>query len=287
VQLNGGALVHNPGPRIGWRLILAAVACVAGLATPLPGSAARPAPPPPDDEAYYEAITDRILEMQVRGASDERIDRMLSRAFGWELVAGNSSREPGATLVASENSDVSLSVPRVYFNTVMGRYEVSATFRWEDCTNWWNGSTEPCYMGDYNGTNMGGYDGFGIRVSREVSRRAQSFVVATTANCRQWYANPADADGWGVVYRNQDRFKDSCGTSNYNWHRGAIVYSFMTLPGCPKGQYQFSTKMAHTWSSTGVSGISVSNRGISVSFSSTEHQWTAVSNPKTWYPCGT
>lgn len=261
--------------------------CLAALSSALPVSGARPVPAPADDDAYYEAITGRILELQARGASDERIDRVLSRAFGWKLVAVGGEPEPGAIPMASENSDVTLSIPRVYFNTVMGRYEVSATFRWKDCTDPWSEVTEPCYMGDYNGTNMGGYDGFGIRVSREVSRRSQSFVVATTADCRQWYANPSDADGWGVVYRNQDRFKDPCGTSNYNWHRGAIVYSFMTLPGCPEGQYQFSTKMAHTWSSTGVSGISVSNRGISVSFSSTEHQWTGISNPKTWYPCGT
>lgn len=268
------------------RLLFATMASAIALSSVLPVSAARPASPPAGDETYYEAVVERILDMHARGASADRIDRMLSRAFGWKLVAGGGDAEPDVMALASENSDVTLSIPRVYFNTVMGRYEVSATFRWEDCTSTWNGYTEPCYMADYNGTNMGGYDGFGIRASREVSRRSQSFVVATTANCRQWYPNPADADGWGVVYRNQDRFKDACGTSNYNWHRGAIVYSFMTLPGCPEGQYQFSTKLAHTWSSTGVSGISVSSRGISVSFSSTEHQWTAVSNPKTWYPCG-
>jgi hypothetical protein len=268
------------------RLLLGVAAIALALSSALPAAAAKPGPPPRDDEAYYEAVTERILEMEARGATQEQIDRMLSRTFGWRLVAGGGEPVAEATAQQSENGDVTLSVPSVYFNTVMGRYEVSATFRWKSCTDSWTRVTEPCYMADANGTNMGGYDGFGIRVSREVSRRSQSFVVATPTNCRQWYANPADADGWGVVYRNQDRFKDVCGTSHYNWHRGAIVYSFMTLPGCPSGQYQFSTKMAHTWSSSGVSGISVSNRGIVVSFSSTDHQWTAVSNPKTWYPCG-
>jgi hypothetical protein len=270
-----------------WRLVFVASAAALALSAALPVSAARPARPPLDDEAYYRAVTERLLELQARGTSEARIDRALAREFGWRLVASSGEADAATMALASENGDVTLSVPRVYFNTVMGRYEASATFRWKSCTDSFTGVTEPCYMADSNGTNMGGYDGFGIRVSHEVSRRSQSFVVATTANCRQWYANPADADGWGVVYRNQDRFRDTCGKSNYNWHRGAIVYSFMTLPGCPEGQYQLSTKMAHTWSTSGVNGISVGRSGISVSFSTTDHQWTAVSNPKTWYPCGT
>lgn len=207
-------------------------------------------------------------------------------ALGWTRVGEATDAAQTVTALASENSDVVLSTPSVYFNTVSGRYEASATFAWKDCPTGLRDRTEPCYMADYTGRYVGGDDGFGIRFSRAVSRRSHSFVVATSTNCRTWYSNPADADDFGAVYRNQDQFYNPCDTSHYNWHRGAIVYSFLMRPGCPKGEYKIDTKMAHTWSSSGVSSISASANGISIGFTNAEDQWTAVSNPRTWLPCG-
>ena len=274
------------GRRHRWRPAFVGICTALALSAAMPEVGAKPSPPhSEDDAAYIEEVNNEIVAMQGRGSSQGAIDRMLWRRYGWKLVA-SGDREP-TVMPRSENSGVSLSTPSVYFNTSTGRYQASASFAWKDCTDPWNGQVEPCYATDWSGTNVGGYDGFGIRVSKEVSRRSQSFVVASSTNCRTTYTNPSDADGWGVVYRNQDKFQNPCGTSHYNWHRGSVVYSFLMLPGCPRGQYQFSSKMAHTWSSTGVSGISVGPRGISVSFSSTENSWTAVSNPKNFYPCGT
>ncbi len=270
------------------RLLLAVLVAAVALSPAGEVRAAKPSGPSADGDAYYPAVVERLIGLQEKAVSQERIDRILAREFGWVPVAGGGMSAGGRQPLASDNGDVTLSTPRVYFNTQMGRYEVSATFTWRNCTDSFTGVTEPCYVADGTSpTNMGGYDAFGIRVSKEVMRRSQQFVVSTNTNCRQWYTNPADADGWGVVYRNQDGWKNPCGTSHYNWHRGTVVYGFMTMPGCPKGPYQFSTKMGHTWRTSGVSGISVGSGGISISFSTTDHHWTAVSNNRTWYPCGT
>lgn len=49
------------------------------------------------------------------------------------------------------------------------------------------------------------------------------------------------------------------------------------------GQHTFWTKMAHTWDEKGVSGVSVSYGGISVSFNNNDSEsWTAVSDGETY-----
>ncbi|MGH2401240.1 MAG: hypothetical protein ACRDE6_00895 [Candidatus Limnocylindria bacterium] len=263
-----------------------ALALFLALTAAAPVSAAKPVPGPDPGSTDYDAVVAAIDAMVARRSSQAAIDAMLERDFGWIVVGEQSPSEPTFGTLASENSDVAFSVPSVYFNTSAGRYEASASFAWRSCNTGIGGSSEPCYMNDQSGTNMGGYDGFGIRFGKLVSRRGHLFTVVASTGCRQTYPTAADADDSGAVFRNQDRFLTVCDTSHYNWHRGTIVYSFLLRAGCPKGEYKIDTKMAHTWSSTGVSAISVSTGGISVTFSSTSNQWEGVSSPRTWRPCG-
>jgi hypothetical protein len=244
-------------------------------------------PQPQAEHTDYHEIIAAIDSMTATGASQAEIDAMLDRDFGWIVVGEQTTAAPEVSALSSENSDVTLSVPTIYFNTSSGRYEASATFRWDQCNTGIGGSPEPCYMNDYSGTNMGGFDAFGIRFGKLVSRRGHLMTVAAETGCRQTYNNASDADDSGAVFRNQDRFLTVCDTSHYNWHRGTVVYSFLLRPGCPRGECKVDTKMGHTWSSTGVSGVSVSIHGISISFTDFDSQWTAVSNPRTWKPCGT
>lgn len=254
------------------------------LTTAVPVAAKKPVA----DETDYEAVTSAIDALAARGASQAQIDRMLERDFGWVVVGRQATDDGQAALLSSQNFNVSLSVPTIYFNTSSGRYEAAAMFAWRSCPTGIGGSLEPCYMQDYGGSaEMGGYDAFGIRLSKLVSRRGHVMTVAASTGCRTVYTVAAEADDSGAVFRNQDGFFNPCGTSHYNWHRGTIVYSFLLRPGCPKGEYKIDTKMAHTWQSTSITSASVSTSGVSITFSLAANQWTGVSTPRTWTPCGT
>lgn len=255
------------------------------LVTAVPPVDAKRPPRPPSGETDYAAVAAAIDGLAAVGAPQAEIDAMLERDFGW-IVVGQQTGDLGMSTLATSASNVSFSVPTVYFNTRSGRYEASATFAWKQCNTGIGGSLEPCYMNDHSGTNMGGPDAFGLRISTLVSRRGSLFTTASVDGCRHTYDVPADFEDSGVVYSEQDRFLTRCDTGNYTWHRGTIVFSFLLRSRCPKGEYLLDTKMAHTWQSTSISSVSVGASGISVTFSSSSHRWTGVSAPRSWKPCG-
>jgi hypothetical protein len=234
-----------------------------------------------DPPAASTAVVADAVEAAFRaGASRAEVDRLLAERFGWIAVgAAPGSRRIGPN--ESENQDVELSTPSVYYNTQQGRYEAFAWFHWQMCGLW------KCWLQDYFGQDkIGEYDGFGLSIGRLVTRVTQSMYVYTEHGESTTYRNPWDADDSGATFRNQDKML--CGPAScYNWDHGLIVYSFHLRRTCPKGNYPINTKIGHTWSSTGVTDITVSLTGISITFDEVPHRWQAV-NPtqRNWYPCG-
>jgi hypothetical protein len=248
-----------------------------------PAAAGPPvAPSARTDAILHDTVAAAVEGLRVRGAGAGEVDAMLAERFGWVRVTSDTSVASAfLTSDDSENDDVTMSTPSVYYNTQQGRYEAMATFRWLSCGSY------PCYWYESDGgTNLGGYDGFGLSIGKLVTRKTQSFYVYTASGTRTTYTNPWDADDSGATYRNQDKF--TCGKGcGYNWDHGLLVYSFGLRSGCPRGNYAVNSKLGHTWDSTSVSGISVTTKGVTISFDKQEHYWQAV-NPqqRNWYPCG-
>lgn len=245
------------------------------LVTVVPVTAKKPSV---EDHAYHARVSDAVEEMKRHGRSQDEIDAMLRDDFGWVLVAGGDEE---VVLAASENSDVDMRTPYVYYSTQQGRYVAIAWYYWKNC------GSQRCWMRDYPffPPNFGGYDGYGLSIAKLVTRMTQSFSVYTETGYRTTYPNPSDADNSGATFRNQDKVLGP--GQQYNWDHGVLTYSFTLRSGCPRGNYQINTKLGHTWASTGVSNITVNTSGISVSFSNTENRWQAVNPvPRNWYPCG-
>jgi hypothetical protein len=261
----------------------------------------------PSVDEYYRTVSDRMERLLTRGASQRDIDRALEREFGWVLVAGGSADDgrPAAENAAAHSNGrgpepatdatavtassgpssadcIEMRTPRVYRNTQQGRYEASAWFYWKIRNAY------PCWMDDQSvlTADIGGYDGFGISISKLVSRRYVAMSIYTEDGARTALINPSDADDSGVTYRGQDR--TTCGWNcGYNWDHGVVIYAFVLRSTCMPGEYQLNSRLGHTWASTSVSGISVSTRGISIDMSSTSNSWQAVNPvPLAWFRCG-
>jgi hypothetical protein len=250
------------------------------IASAVPTTGAKPSPPPTadDDTAYYTQVSGLIEAMRRQGKDQDKIDARLQADFGWVAVS-----QGGDEIVAlsTENSNVTMTTPTVYWNSSQGRYEASAAFYWKNC------GSRRCWYDDFPffGPNVGGYDGFGLSISKLVTRRTQFFSVYTETGTRTSYPNPWDADDSGATFRNQDKM--TCEKACYNWDHGILIYAFTIRPGCPSGNYQINSKLGHTWSGAGVSSISVSLNGISVTFAGSNEHWQAVNpTPRNWYPCG-
>ena len=248
----------------------------------LPVAAAKPRPASGDP--YYAPIVAAMEAMYEKGRSQAEVDEMLESEFGWIPIV---TADEGIATLASENKDVDMRTPSVYYNSQQGRYEASAWFYWEDC------GTQRCWKDDrpfacqISSCSFGGYDGFGLSIGKLVTRRTQSFSTYTEGNVRTSYSNPWDADDSGATFQNQDR--TTCSQySCYNWDHGVLIYSFTIRAGCPTGNYSIKSKLAHTWDGAAVSSITVSTSGIGVTFSGNSNRWQAV-NPiaRNWYPCGT
>ncbi len=261
------------------RILVVPLAAVVLLVAALPASAAKPAPQTSsEDAAYYAGVLDAVESMKSAEKSQAEVDAMLESEYGWVLVAAG---EDDITTMASQNFNVDMKTPTVYYNTQQGRYEAAAWFYWKDC------GTDRCWRQDiFIGRNIGGYDGFGLSVAKLVTRKTQYFSTYTESNVRTTYSNPWDADDSGATFRNQDSV-DGAGRQ-YNWDHGSLVYAFTIRAGCPRGDYQINSKLAHTWSGARVDAITVSTGGIAVTFGGSSERWQAVNPvPKSWYPCGT
>jgi hypothetical protein len=245
---------------------------------------------------YYRAVAaflgaSAATEWSATAASPGAIDRGLSARFGWTRVSTMPAARAvsGASSLSGSASHVSLPTPAVYYNSQLRRYEAVARWSWRTCEasscvckpNLSCVIDDGCLSGD-----CGGVDGFGVSISKEVNDKASYLATYEPDGDLDIFSVPADQDGWGATYREQDSFHGFFAGYDYDWHHGTLFYAF-TLVSCAQGErFVLRTRMGHTWDRTAVSGISVGRNGISISFSAEEHRWDAASpTPLVWIPC--
>lgn len=185
----------------------------------------------------------------------------------------------------STNTDVTVPPPLLYHDTTNNKYVAYAEFSWNDSQTLGDGSI-------IDAGNVGGYEALSIRFSQDVVQTstpggtiywggwtgAQPYPTQNTAGplfpglwdnseegaSLQWQDRTASTNCSGSDY-------PSCG--QYNSGDGYVAYTFKPPTQCTQifGQY------AHTWASTQITGVAVSNSGFEIQFSSGSNRWQLTS----------
>ncbi len=220
-----------------------------------------------------QAISDKLVELSDAGLSPGEVEREVADAACLTVLISGAD-ETGDELVTpmSNNDDINMPVPTIYYDTAAKYYYVSGTWKWKKIVDKPTLCVNPC--------NVGGKDGFGATVNGNIN--VLSEVVQYRGNTYYgWVSSTAaeHAGSSGVFFKFQDKIRLRGGglSDALNTWEGKIVMAFRPKSGCENVVAR--TKFAHTWSSTGISGVSIGNSGISVSFSSSGSNWQRYSQP--------
>ncbi len=229
-----------------------------------------------DIGARYEAYRQRILELQHQGASRAEINATLAHEFSIEPITS------GVQAIASTGSaDIFLDVPSFSYDRLLRHYVMSAGFTWKMCRI---GDVEsaPCWLKNRR-DGMGGPDGFAIKLNQEIFRVRSGFSLAD--NCGRpagGFDQPAFDSDYGIGFKEQDvltREEVNCpgGPYVYNWHRGVIseIFDFRDA-NCGGERLQVDSMFGHSWSTTALNGIGISNAGIQFSWDNGESKFEAI-----------
>jgi hypothetical protein len=242
----------------------------------------------PKAAANLDTIEATLRSMEESGVPAAAIDATMSSRFGWTRQPLTQTMSQAA--IAPTASHVNIYQPTVWKDTTTGFWVARATWAWKDCAPQFD--IVHCWFTDdgcYVVGNCGGADGFGINISRAVTRKATKFYTYTEEPYYEdsTYVNPETFNNTGVSFTEQDVVNRY--GAHYTWDKGSIYYYF-TLPTCSKLKgktWIIDSKMSHTWSSSSVTGFGVFATGFSISWSNDSGHWSAVNpNPLTWYACG-
>ncbi|MEU8002669.1 hypothetical protein AB0B66_16050 [Catellatospora sp. NPDC049111] len=218
----------------------------------------------------------QLLELALTGASEATIQSRLGLV---KVSTASSGFQP-----LSPNTAATVQTPTIYFDTGLQAYYVSATFSWNNQQTNGDGSA-------YSG-NVGGYDGFAVRFDKDITNMgtSASFCPGNWGGATPYpgtkpgcvIPQPEDNNSDGSSFKYQDRTNGAyCGGTDYPscWiyigAKGTIIHSFKkSWAGC----LQVYAKYGHTWNSTQISGIDLSNGGITINFSSSSYRWDISSS---------
>lgn len=220
--------------------------------------------------ARGNAISNRIMQLEMAGASDDAIESVMVEEFGVQPLP-RVGTESDVTILSSGGDCVSLPAPRAYYDVQAGAHALSASWQWK---NRWDGKR--CWVSDVSvgGGNVGGPDAFGVYLDTAGTYKSSGGNSYTETGTRYSMINPEDWNGSGVVFRVQD--KSNSGSRSYTWDHGNI-WMYFNIKSCPV-TFTLKSKLGHTWSSTSVTEATVGTTGVSLTFSSTANRWQAV-NP--------
>lgn len=210
----------------------------------------------------------------VRECTKSAVDKVcITLPTGCQWTNGSTSTTSTMS-TASTDDDVFLSPPRAYYDPRGNEYSHVVIGRWE-------------YQKRLR-ESVGGLDGMGVAIQDvKVGESALLWKGEDTQgdDCTLFYDyTPSERSRTnGVVHREQDQYESYCG---YTWHWGQISMRF-NIYSCDG--LLFDTKLGHTWSSTSLTGASISASttgvGISFSFDSTSNHWeTTPAQPSKEYP---
>ena len=248
--------------------LLAAAACVVVAATAAPANADATAWTPERIEQRHRVIRDVYTRLYLEGRTSAEVDAVLLAEFG--LVAEQAEvPELGGVHAASTNQMVNLPRPDAYYDAQIGRHVVFGRFQWKH-----NCDTYYCWRHDVNGdtTNVGKLDGFSVSASKTITKYGTGFSTYGSGNWSNHYSNPWNSSNYGFAFKAQDKYGGGF-NGDYSWDHGTMSMTY-AYQGC--GTYSFRTKLAHTWGSTDLTGVSIGSGGVSFSFSSTNNRWQAA-----------
>ncbi|OBZ13790.1 hypothetical protein [Bacillus sp. FJAT-26390] len=180
--------------------------------------------------------------------------------------------------VSTSNSDVTMGLPSVGYETWSGYYFVTGTMQWKKIGT----STQPRWYNDFMGAgdaevvllSLG--DGKNKNFKNKgysLSIRDKSGVSSSIMNAEAW-------DNSGVIWRPQDSFSGSTTIGNANYNIDSYFATlYVEYLGSETNIPVFS-QYSHTWKNTNITGFSFYSNGLSVSFADSAYGWKASSNPK-------
>jgi hypothetical protein len=223
-------------------------------------------------ETANEFISDYANQLMSQGLTQVEIISEVNAHFCLSPVAARPNF--GIQPLASTNADVKLTAPSVSYD--------SATKFYYSLTGWsWQNTKYASEVSPASNSNVsiGNDDGFGTYIS------GAPFAISSTltygsAGCYFYPTNaliPSSSSGDGFTYEFQDIYRLSNGRNCNNSYSGQLSIKIANPTSCQ--DIGISSRYAHTWSSTSISGFSIAPNGFSLSFSSANYRWAAASNP--------
>lgn len=222
--------------------------------------------------AAVSEINAQTARLRHTGASNFEVDTYLASTYCLE----NIGQPQTAIELASARSDMYLA-SSLYYDSQAKLYYSISNWHWLNDAYFYEVPVINRCTGCRSA--IGGEDGIGTAYSQAMTilssslsywHAACSGIVATTA--------PAAANQYGVAYKAQDYWDLACNpqpisylVDNTMFGGQEVISVKPTWTGCRSVQ-PFAT-YEHTWASTGITGISLSNSGVSISVSSTSNAW--------------
>jgi hypothetical protein len=237
---------------------------------------------PHDAEEASAHLTKVLRELAGQKYSAPEAATALAAECGTETI----SKPVGGATTATTNEAIAMSNPQIVHYPQYGIWTVFADWEWRSApySDATVGCLSPC--------KIGGNDGIGFSLSRPVVAVETSSPWAIIAESKNdhfsthYSTTPSDGNSNGVSFTGQDSLcisksgtadcHGAVGEHDYSWHTGYILMNIKDI-GC--GSIQAFSRYAHSWKSTAVTGIGIGPWTVSVSWSATDSQWTAVGPP--------
>jgi uncharacterized protein with LGFP repeats len=239
-----------------------------------------------------KALEKRLVQLTLDGVNDGRIASELGLVK--VSVAGGGIRP------FSSSNSIELRIPSMYRNPADNLYYVTSRFGWMN-NQWWDDTNSR-----FGGTsNVGGYDGMGLRFSRPIvnyggslSYRPSNWISLTgepVPSSDHWgwqtidqdHASVNNASGTSFLFQDQI-FAVGCGNgglcAQYNAGVGVILDK-VSFPG-DTGCVEIGAAFGHDWGTTSLNGISVSLDGFGFSWTGGNQNMPPIESSLARINCG-
>jgi hypothetical protein len=261
------------------RVLFTVVLCTAGL---VPASAAAGAAP---DRLYR--MVERVQDLNEAGASWAQIGPMLEDEFGLVVAETTATAVPVA---APGSEDVTMGKAYLTYDDKTHDTYAFATMQWRDCggSRCWHRDAGTNGAGDH-----GGPDGFALWSERRIAIHSHYLQLSDPCGLRETLKNAEFREPYGVGFRRQDTEAQGpgrCRQGTYNFD-GASLGAQITWNDGHGGdclddrEFELRAKYGHTWETTSLNSIGISETGISFSWNDKPHHFDVTSPPNVIRRC--
>lgn len=224
-----------------------------------------------------DQLNNKVIELETNKSALKDWSENSEKYAG--LIPATKLENDSSIMLATNNGSVDIH-NNIYRDAVFSKHWVAVgNFLWLN-TSWQN---------DVSGTgNVGGLDGFATGIDENIDvydydlSIFDSYYENNVTNQTPIYNQSNTNVGWGWEWQDKVSYVGGGSTSKmYNSASGMSRLYFEFEGGTGVGDtVEVSNKYGHTWSSTGLNGITITLGGIEFNFSSSANQWTdAISKP--------